>query len=736
MIMDNTIYNFFQLNTAKGFKIVHLNICSLPKKIDQLRTVLEGSSIDVFTISETWLNDKADSHLFKIQGYNLFRQDRSTQNTRKKRGGGLAIYFKNSLDVYVQKDEIASTQDLEVQWFRIVRQNAKTVLLANLYRPPTGKLKQAIKMLNKNLNSLRNMNDEIAVLGDLNVDYRNQKSANYNAVKIFERAHSLNQNIHTATRNTRTTSSLLDVAFTSMKYIKEAGTLDSFLSDHQPIFILKKKEKNREKQEQKFEGRSYRNYNKQKFVDGVSARDWGPFYTAKSPADAWTEMQNIIVEEANKICPVKTFTIRNTRPSWITNELIEQMKDRDYFYKKAKRTLSEDDWNIAKFHRNQVNFNIRRARADFIKEQLKNIEGNSARFWRTIKKVMPSKKGNKDNSKKISLSDDQDQELRDCDIAGYMNTFFAGIGNPDSLIHNSAIGLDSSNSVTDPDSGSSLNLELGLGEKGSQDPNQSEITDSFNIDLISKREVESLINKINISKSSGIELISSKLLKDSFQEISDKLTYLFNFSLKTASFPDQWKRALVIPIPKTGNLKKVENYRPISLLPLPGKILEKLVHTQLSAYLEDNEFFSNSQFGFRKQRNTSHAISQLLNQVYTNINKSTVPTAIYVDFSKVFNCVQHSTLLNKLATLQLHHSLIRWIASYLENREQRTLANNVYSAYFPVPQGVPQASVLGPLLYIIYSNDIADRIKSCNFTFYADDMVLYSKKRTWYMVYR
>ena len=705
--MDEKIYNFYQLNAAKGFKLVHLNIRSLPKKMDQLRVILEGSNIDIFTLSETWLHAKIDSQLLQVKGYNLFRQDRLVHNTNKTRGGGLAIYVRNYLDVSVQKEESSSTRDLEAQWVRIIRRDAKNVLLANIYRPPAGKLNQAIKTLDNNLNSLQKVNEETAILGDFNVDYKNQKSPNYKAIKFFERSHAFDQNINTTTRNTKTSSSLLDVAFTSMKFVTAAGTLDSFLSDHQPIFILKKKEKNREKHEQEFEGRSYRNYDRHKFTERVAAHDWGPFYNAHNPNKAWEEMQNIIIQEADNLCPVKKFKIRHTKPCWITNELIEQMKDRDYFYTKSKRTNNEDDWNIAKFHRNQVNSNIRRARADFIKDQLRKNEGNGARFWRTIKQVMPNKKSNETNAK-ILLSNKHSESIRDCDIAGYMNNFFVNIGNPVS-----PTDTNTNNTVSLCPSQSVLNNE-----------------EDFHIDSISKKEVEALVDKINVSKSSGISLLSSKLLKDSFQALSEKLTHLFNFSIRTAIFPDQWKKALIIPIPKVGDLKKVENYRPISLLPLPGKILEKLVHSQLSTYLEDNELFSNNQFGFRKQRSTSHAISQLLNQIYTNINKTVLTTAVYVDFSKAFNCVQHSTLLNKLTGLHIDQNLIRWIASYLTNREQRTLANNVYSSYLPVPQGVPQGSVLGPLLYIIYANDIVDRIKNCKFTFYADDMVLYSTKNS------
>ena len=147
--MDNSIHNFYQLGRAKGFKMVHLNIRSLPKKIDQLRSILQASSIDVFTLSETWLHSKIDSQMIDIPGYTHFRWDREVENNnqKKKKGGGLITYVKNSgMDVYVQKPECVSTNDIEIQWLKIKRPNSKTVLIANMYRPPTGKVDQAIKI--------------------------------------------------------------------------------------------------------------------------------------------------------------------------------------------------------------------------------------------------------------------------------------------------------------------------------------------------------------------------------------------------------------------------------------------------------------------------------------------------------------------------------------------------------------------------------------------------------------
>ena len=274
-----------------------------------------------------------------------------------------------------------------------------------------------------------------------------------------------------------------------------------------------------------------------------------------------------------------------------------------------------------------------------------------------------------------------------------MNEFFANIGNKIPKASKDNNPRPSPEVTKLPNDSNSNNLDV----------------EKMDIVPISRQEVEALIRKINISKSSGIELLSSRILKDSFLVLSDKLTYLFDLSIQSSTFPSQLKKALVIPIPKLGNPNKKENYRPISLLPLSGKILEKLIHSQLSYFIEENNLLTDNQFGFRKQQSTSHAISQVLHQIYSNMNKSTITAAVYINFSKAFNCVQHSTLLCKLGKMNLSPNTTQWIASYLEGREQRTLVNGTYSTFLPVNQGVPQGSVLGPLFYIIYSNDIIEK---------------------------
>ena len=518
------------------------------------------------------------------------------------------------------------------------------------------------------------------------------------------------------------------MAFTNSPYIKKAGVLDTFISDHQPIFLIKKKPRNSRPGSVNFRGRSYRNYDKQKFIDNLASKDWSKFYNSSNVDEAWKIMEGHILEEANEMCPVRDFRIGCQKPAWISDEMIEQMKDCDYFYKRAKISGDEDTWNIAKFHRNLTNKYIRQSKADFIKNQLSLNEGNSSKFWRLIKDVMPDSR-NKKQSTTIKLLN-EGQEIPEDFVPTFINNLFTEVGNvaASDQLDKCPPTVKSENSIPNVDSDNDDSKSDG-DESGDETELDEESVPKFKLKNVRKTEVLSLISKINISKSSGMTQISSGIVKDSLQVLLSEITWLFNFSLKTETFPTHWKKALIIQIPKTGDPLLVNNYRPISLLPLPGKVLEKLIHTQLTDHIEENNLISNNQFGFRKQRATTHAITQFLNQVYTNINKSALTAAIYIDFRKAFDCVQHKVLIDKLGTLFLDETTISWINNYLTNRTQRTLANNKFSPYRNITQGVPQGSILGPLLYIIYANDISECTKKSGYTFYADDTVIYTTKK-------
>ena len=189
---------------------------------------------------------------------------------------------------------------------------------------------------------------------------------------------------------------------------------------------------------------------------------------------------------------------------------------------------------------------------------------------------------------------------------------------------------------------------------------------------------------------------------------------------------DKWKNAIVIPLFKGGNKLDVSNYRPISLLPLPGKLLEKIVHKKLSYYLELNNLLCNEQCGFRKERSTVHSIVNLTDSLLKAMNNSQTCMAVFIDLKKAFDTINHKILLRKFEYIGIKGDLLLWISNYLHERTQKTFANGHLSESLPITCGVPQGSILGPLFFITYINDMQNYLQTTNLGLYADDTVLFS----------
>lgn len=224
----------------------------------------------------------------------------------------------------------------------------------------------------------------------------------------------------------------------------------------------------------------------------------------------------------------------------------------------------------------------------------------------------------------------------------------------------------------------------------------------------------------------GSDQITSKMLKFAGQLISQSLTKLFNFSLTLGEIPAEWKCSNIVPIPKSSETSIASNYRPISLLSHPSKLLERHVHSILSNELDNIGFFSNSQFGFRPGRGTGNAIASATSTWFRYLEDRSDVCVAFFDFAKAFDTIPHQALSNKISSLGIHPSLLNWLANYLSHRQQRVVLENSSSSYLPVRSGVPQGSILGPLLFTIYVNDILLVPFHDNTTpyMYADDLSL------------
>ena len=242
---------------------------------------------------------------------------------------------------------------------------------------------------------------------------------------------------------------------------------------------------------------------------------------------------------------------------------------------------------------------------------------------------------------------------------------------------------------------------------------------------VTNEKIVKVINELKANKSQGPDDFHPKLIKETVNKIKEPLCKIFDKSLQEGVLPDDWKKANVTPIFKSGDKKRAENYRPISLTSVPGKLLEKLIRNELVDHMTRNNLFSEAQHGFIKGRSCVMQLLEFLEEITEAVDNGDEVDIIYLDFCKAFDKVPHKRLLKKIEGYGIKGQILKWIEAFLSNRKQRVMINGSFSEWQPVTSGIPQGSVLGPILFIIYINDLPEVIK-CFIKLYADDAKVYS----------
>ena len=696
--MDDENENSYP-TSKRGFHLSHLNLQSINNKIDLVKIQIKQLKFHLFTFSESWLTEDIPDYMLNIEGYNLVRLDREWKeggSNATKRGGGVGLYIKDDL-TYTQANMVKhniSNKDIECCWIMVIRENTKEMLVCVVYRPPSGNVEAFCDYLNLTLEEIgNNFNREIFIMGDFNINYLGVNTQNMKHLLNFEQTTGLKQIIKQPTRG----ENCIDLIFTNSNDVTNSGVWGLNISDHDMVYITKKKASVTRKRVS-FIGRSYRNYNKEVLQGRLNNLDWNQFWRMQDPNECWSYILNGIENELSIMCPLKTRVIRSSNEPWMNNGILEAIFDKDQAWRRAKKTGNMDDINRAKRLRNDVKDMIRNAKRNFIRDELENDVGSSKRFWEKINHILPAR----ESGNTIRLIDQtSEQPVEDNMLPSYINSFFTDIG------------PNLANKFRD-DWVDDLTVYEG-----------EEIGDIH----IDEQYMEKLVKDINVHKASSVVNVSAYVLKDAFLVLIPQLTFMYNKSFETGIFPYKWKIANVIPLKKGGDPTDVNNLRPVSLLPLPGKMAERIVHTHISEHVERLGLLNNRQGGFRKGKSTISTVAMLTDDILQGLNSKEYSIATFIDLKKAFDTINHEILLRKLPHFGLNNNVRNWVANYLSNRVQKCSVNGLTSEERAITCGVPQGSILGPLLFLLYINDIDIKLINSKVLLYADDTVIYANHK-------
>ncbi|XP_057294623.1 uncharacterized protein LOC130623152 [Hydractinia symbiolongicarpus] len=446
--------------------------------------------------------------------------------------------------------------------------------------------------------------------------------------------------------------------------------------------------------------RNYRNYDKDKFCQTLSSQNFQDVYNSTNVNKAWSLLKGIIYRTYDSMAPLVRKKVRGKPCDWMTVDLKKEMNSRDNLLRKSRKTKSEADITAYKKIRNKVNNKVRKAKNTYQRQLFEENTGNPEPFWRSIKKVFPLR-----SNSQVNTTIQIDEKLV-TDQHSIANAFCRFLSNVVNSLKRSAFVL--TNFVW------KYHKEI---------PSKS--NPKFRLKPITVNETMKHLQSLKRKKSVGLDDLPSWLLKDCMEVIASPLTYIINMSFETSTFPSDWKRTKVLPLFKSGAKSSVNNYRPISVIPAISKVIEKVVHEQLTAYLESNNLINNNQFGFRPRRSTELAATIFIDTVKLKVNDGKMVGAVFLDLTKAFDMLSHGELLSKLSSFGIVGDEHEWFTDYLFGRFQQVQYKNSLSDEHPVNSGVPQGSILGPLLFIMFFNDLCTVVKHSEVVKYADDTVLF-----------
>ena len=668
----------------KHLKACHLNIRGgMVNKITDLQTSL-CKVYDIITLSETFLTSNILSEDLKLQGYQeIVRRDRPTH------GGGLAVYIREGLSFKRLVNN--ESGDIEQIWLQLITAEGK-LLMCVTYRPPGQD--EYWNLLETNIEQTKLDHSSVKyymILGDLNADFKTKDGTCLNELCIVNNFHIL---IKEATRITPQSQSVLDQILVNMpNFVRNSCVLPpAGYSDHCTVGV----ELNfRINFDQAYTRHMwfYKKANFEGFRNMLLHTDWSycfDTHDVNTACDRWTSK---FLDIAKTYIPNKDVLVRPRDTPWYSNKLRLFKRKVHRLFNIMKRNPSQHNYDRYVSVRNEYKQSLEASHRKYESDLADSLTAsrNTKQWWSTVKSML----GRGADDSYPPMNNNGTYVTDNIDKASLFNSFF--------LKH---CKLDTSKAQL-PDLHYKTDLRV------------SDI-------IVNENEVLDQIKCLDIGKSTGHDGISPRMLKEAGHTIVHSLTHLFNMSMKYGSFPDTWKKANVIPIFKKGDKDNANNYRPISVLPIISKIFERIIFKHVYNHLHVNRLISKHQSGFQPNESTVNQLAFMYHEFSEALDRKKDVRIVFCDVSKAFDKVWHLGIIFKLKQLGIDGILLDWFTDYLKNRKQRVVIKGKCSEWGTIEAGVPQGSVLGPLLFIVYINDLAD-VVNCNIKMFADDTCLYVK---------
>ena len=708
-----------------NLSILNLNIQSLAnsEKRDLLKCFINDLSInshfqfDILTLQETWLDSNLEN-LINIHGYKpVFKHKIGT-----KRGGGLAIFINNNLNYTLRKDLQFPTQNQHLHDCLFVEISntspnisQKTILIGTIYRAPSS---QNLETFNTDVEELLSKlhKKNIIITGDFNTNLL-QLNTHLLTAKFFDimLEHLFIPKITLPTRITNNTSTLIDNIFVkSDSNTISAGIIDTSISDHFPMFVIL--DINLKINKPTFiKYRKITQTNLQNFIKDLNKQDWSPctMYSDTDIDHQTEKFSNTYSQLYRNNFPMRKIKFNKYKhklQQWLTGGILTSIKNKDKQAKKIKKETNINKKNVLmikyKTYCKTLNSIMKNAKSLFWKQKFEKSKHDIKQTWIHINNIL-NKNKNKPEIPNTFYSE-RTSYTGTSAICNEFNNYFSKIGNTLS---------NSTNTSTN-------NFKTYMRP-------EKRIPNSLFLNKATENEILQIVKNMKNKSSSGADDISPKIIKSTIWSIITPLTKLINTSIQTGRVPTSFKIAKITPVFKNKENTSFQNYRPIALLPTFSKILEKIMYNRLSSFITKHNILYPHQYGFRKFFSTEQAILDLQNHILQNLKENYLTAGIFLDLSKAFDLINHDILLEKLNYYGVRGIALEWFKSYLTDRQQYVTVGDGTSAKESVNLGVPQGSILGPLLFIIYMNDIPNSSQESKLILFADDTtVLYKSKTT------